>query len=64
MTLILGSEAMSEKKAPYITPKGEVDLALFIAITDIKQKGYGEVTAKIRDGRITRIIITEESKLD
>ena len=55
---------MSERKVPYITPTGETDLALSIAITDIKQKGYGEVTAKIRDGRITRVIITEESKLD
>ena len=55
---------MSEKKAPYSTPTGETDLAVSIAINDIKQKGYGEVTAKIRDGRITRVIITEESKLD
>lgn len=55
---------MNEQIKPQYTPKGEIDPALSIAITNIKQKGYGEVTARIRDGRITRLIITEEEKLD
>ncbi len=68
---------MSEGKAPYTATEamlqeqenrrlkeiGENLQAFHEAIQFIKAKGYGQVTAIIRDGKITRIVKTEETKL-
>lgn len=54
---------MSEDKTTYKADP-EAAAVLSEAVLDIKTKGYGEVTAIIRGGKITRIVKTEETKLD